>query len=101
MSTEKVSLKFNYSDPHILYGSSGSNGLSAIDGSTNNRPQAKSKYRIDNFLPCDPRRWMHRFLMLCLMCSLSFGKRLKKGKKHENVLSYFVDVAVGWVNYSS
>ncbi|XP_019850662.1 PREDICTED: major facilitator superfamily domain-containing protein 1-like [Amphimedon queenslandica] len=71
MSTEKAPL--NSSDPQVLYGSSGFNGLSAIDGSANSRPQARSKYRIDNFLPCDPRRWMHRFLMLCLMCSLSFG----------------------------
>ena len=23
--------------------------------------------------PCDPRRWMHRYLMLLLMCMLSFG----------------------------
>lgn len=36
----------------------------------------KKKYRVDNFLPCDPRRWMHRYLMLGLMCSLSFGKGL-------------------------
>ena len=34
----------------------------------------KKRYRLDNFLPCDPRRWMHRFLMLGLMCMLSFGK---------------------------
>ena len=77
MSTEKVPL--NSSGPQVLYGSSGSNGLRAIDGSSDSRPQTKSKYRIDNFLPCDPRRWMHRFLMLCLMCSLSFGKR-ERGK---------------------
>ena len=34
----------------------------------------KKRYRVDNFLPCDPRRWMHRFLMLALMCMLSFGE---------------------------
>lgn len=28
---------------------------------------------LATFLPCDPRRWMHRFLMLILMCFLSFG----------------------------
>ena len=38
----------------------------------------KRRYRIDNFLPCDPRRYMHRFLMLILMCLLSFGKNDKK-----------------------
>ena len=76
ISTEKVPL--NSSEPQILYGSSGSNGLRAIDGSTDSRAQTKSKYRIDNFLPCDPRRWMHRFLMLCLMCFLSFGKRERR-----------------------
>ena len=27
----------------------------------------------DSFLPCDPRRWMHRYLMLGFMCMLSFG----------------------------
>ncbi len=30
-------------------------------------------FSCDTFLPCDPRRWMHRFLMVFLMCSLSFG----------------------------
>lgn len=29
-------------------------------------------FRLKNFL-CDPRRWMHRFLLLGLMCFLSFG----------------------------
>ena len=24
-------------------------------------------------LPCDPHRWMHRYFMLFLMCTLSFG----------------------------
>ena len=27
----------------------------------------------DSFFPCDPRRWMHRYLMLGFMCMLSFG----------------------------
>ena len=27
----------------------------------------------DGFLPCDPRKWMHRYFMLVLMCMLSFG----------------------------
>ena len=34
----------------------------------------KRRYRCNNFLPCDPRRYMHRFLMLILMCFLSFGE---------------------------
>lgn len=34
----------------------------------------RRKYRLDNFLPCDPRRWLHRFLMLAFMCFLSFGE---------------------------
>ena len=40
----------------------------------------KRRYRIDNFLPCDPRRYMHRFLMLILMCFLSFGENIKVDK---------------------
>ena len=27
----------------------------------------------DTVLPCDPRRWMHRYFMLFFMCMLSFG----------------------------
>lgn len=34
----------------------------------------RRKYRLDNFFPCDPRRWFHRFLMLGFMCFLSFGE---------------------------
>ena len=34
----------------------------------------KKRYRCDNFLPCDPRRWMHRQLMLTLMGFLSLGE---------------------------
>ncbi len=30
-------------------------------------------FSCETFLPCDPRRWLHRFLMVFLMCSLSFG----------------------------
>jgi hypothetical protein len=30
-------------------------------------------FSCETFLPCDPRRWLHRFLLLFLMCSLSFG----------------------------
>lgn len=36
----------------------------------------RKRYRCDNFLPCDPRRWMHRFLVLILMCFLSFGEEV-------------------------
>ena len=32
-----------------------------------------SGFSCETFLPCDPRRWMHRFLMIFLMCMLSFG----------------------------
>ena len=31
------------------------------------------RFSCETFLPCDPRRWMHRFLLLFLMCMLSFG----------------------------
>jgi nitrate/nitrite transporter NarK len=41
--------------------------------SNKNTNGRKRKYRCDNFLPCDPRRWMHRYLMLAFMCFLSFG----------------------------
>ena len=34
----------------------------------------RKRYGFDNFLPCDPRRGVHRFLMLGLMCMLSFGE---------------------------
>ncbi|XP_064393937.1 major facilitator superfamily domain-containing protein 1-like isoform X2 [Halichondria panicea] len=30
-------------------------------------------FNCETFLPCDPRRWLHRFLMIFLMCMLSFG----------------------------
>lgn len=39
-----------------------------------NSGSSRKRYRVDNFLPCDPRRWMHRFIMLAFMCMLSFGK---------------------------
>ena len=44
------------------------------EGASDNSRNRRRKYRCDNFLPCDPRRWMHRFIMLGLMCFLSFGK---------------------------
>ena len=72
MSTENEAL-INASDSQVVYGSSGGSS-SASTGSNYTKTKAKGKYRVDNFLPCDPRRWMHRYLMLCLMCSLSFGK---------------------------
>ena len=72
MSTENEAL-INTSDSQVVYGSSGGSS-SASTGSNYTKTKAKGKYRVDNFLPCDPRRWMHRYLMLCLMCSLSFGK---------------------------
>lgn len=31
------------------------------------------RFSCETFLPCDPRRWMHRFMLLFLMCMLSFG----------------------------
>lgn len=37
------------------------------------REEDQKQYALATFLPCDPRRWMHRFLMLALMCFLSFG----------------------------
>lgn len=43
------------------------------EGASDNSRNKRRKYRCDNFLPCDPRRWMHRFMMLGLMCFLSFG----------------------------
>ena len=46
----------------------------------------KRRYRCDNFLPCDPRRNMHRFLMLILMCLLSFGEGGKM--RHHNKLNF-------------
>jgi len=33
----------------------------------------KKTYFLETFFPCDPRRWMHRYFMLLLMCFLSFG----------------------------
>ena len=39
---------------------------------------SKRRYRCDNFLPCDPRRYMHRFLILILVCLLSFGENSLK-----------------------
>lgn len=33
----------------------------------------ETDFSCSTFLPCDPTRWMHRFLLLFLMCSLSFG----------------------------
>lgn len=34
---------------------------------------AQKTYFLEYFLPCDPRRFMHRYFMLVLMCFLSFG----------------------------
>jgi MFS family permease len=35
--------------------------------------QGRRGFSCETFLPCDPRRWLHRFLLLFLMCMLSFG----------------------------
>ena len=35
--------------------------------------EPKKVYFLETFFPCDPRRWMHRYFMLVLMCFLSFG----------------------------
>lgn len=36
-------------------------------------PYLGYRFSCETFLPCDPRRWMHRFMLLFLMCMLSFG----------------------------
>lgn len=35
--------------------------------------EAEKYYALEFFLPCDPRRFLHRYFMLALMCFLSFG----------------------------
>ena len=34
----------------------------------------KKRYGLRNFILCDPRHFIHRFIMLGFMCFLSFGK---------------------------
>ena len=50
---------------------------------TNHGPSSyaakKKTFNIGTSLPCDPHRWMHRYFMLFLMCSLSFGMYLLLG----------------------
>ena len=36
-------------------------------------PIPVKKYALENFFPCNPRAWLHRYFMLVLMCFLSFG----------------------------
>ncbi len=51
---------------------------------TNDRETSskRKRYGVNNFLPCDPRRWLHRFIMLVFMCFLSFGEL---GNKHLSI----------------
>ena len=42
-------------------------------GSTDHNVAPKKSWDYVTLLPCDPRRWMHRYFMLFLMCTLSFG----------------------------
>lgn len=77
MSTEK-SLLYDQSEQNMYGGAGKDNGsISSLPDDytpAGTKSRQKKKYRVDNFLPCDPRRWLHRYLMLILMCFLSFGK---------------------------
>ncbi len=35
--------------------------------------EVERHYALEFFMPCDPRRALHRYFMLVLMCFLSFG----------------------------
>ncbi len=59
------------SESEPLLSQHNSSSIQSLDSS---RGSKRKRYGVDNFLPCDPRRWLHRFLMLGLMCLLSFGE---------------------------
>ena len=66
-----------FSDMHPLYLSpTGDTASIDIPPTPNDREVIvveETGFKCSTFLPCDPKRWMHRFLLLILMCLLSFG----------------------------
>lgn len=46
--------------------------LDASQTSVDVKDDAREPF-CNRFLPCDPRRWLHRYFMLFFMCMLSFG----------------------------
>lgn len=56
------------------YVQSASNDVSDSSTSTDTQEDHVQLTGIGGSLACDPRRWLHRYLVLIFMCLLSFGK---------------------------